>query len=154
MIKKIALSIMFLLFLNSCDYKPIYSLKNEKFSVGELKSTGNKKINKLLIKKLSIYKNEKSNKIKYDLNIISEVNKNTLAKDKKGNPTTFNLRVTITLEIENSLGEKKSKIFVKNTNYDNNENKFSLRKYEDSITNNMVENIFQSIILHLQSLNK
>ena len=153
MIKKIALSVMFLLFLNSCDYKPIYSLKNEKFSVGELKSTGDKKINKLLIKKLSIYKNEKSNKIKYDLNIISEVNKNTLTKDKKGNPTTFNLRITIVVEIKNSLGEKKSKIFEKNTNYDNNENKFSLRKYEDSIKNNMVENIFQSIILHLQTIN-
>ena len=153
MIKKIALSVMFLLFLNSCDYKPIYSLKNEKFSVGELKSTGNKKINKLLIKKLSIYKNEKLNKIKYDLNIISEVNKNTLTKDKKGNPTTFNLKVTITVEIENSLGEKKSKIFEKNTNYDNNENKFNLRKYENSIKNNMVESIFQSIILHLQTLN-
>ena len=153
MIKKIVVSVMFLLFLNSCDYKPIYSLKNEKFSVGELKSTGDKKINKLLIKKLSIYKNEKSNRIKYDLNIISEVNKNTLAKDKKGNPTTFNLRITIVVEIKNSLGEKKSKIFEKNTNYDNNENKFSLRKYEDSIKNNMVENIFQSIILHLQTIN-
>ena len=154
MIKKIALAAILILFLNGCNYEPIYSLKNEKFSIGNLQSTGNKKINKLLIKKLSIYKNEKSNKIKYDLNIISEVNKNTLTKDKKGNPTTFNLKVTITVEIENSLGEKKSKIFEKNTNYDNNENKFDLKKYEDSIKNNMVENIFQSIILHLQSLNK
>ena len=153
MIKKIALSVMFLLFLNSCDYKPIYSLKNEKFSVGELKSTGDKKINKLLIKKLSLYKNKKLNKIKYDLNIISKVTKNTLTKDKKGNPTTFTLTLTIRIEVKNSMGEKKSKIFVENTSYDNDNNKFNLRKYENSIKNNMIETINENIILYLQDLN-
>ena len=153
MIKKIALATLFLLFLSSCSYQPIYSSKNEKFSVGELQSTGNKKIDKLLIKKLEIYKNGDSNKIKYNLNIASEVIKNISSKDKKGNPKTFTLTVFFKLEIENSLGEKKYKVFKQNTTYENDDNKFNLRKYENSIKENMVEDINENIIQYLQNLN-
>jgi len=153
MIKKIALAAIFILFLNGCNYEPIYSLKNEKFSIGNLQSTGDKKINKLLTKKLEIYKNNDSNKIKYNLNITSEIIKSTASKDKKGNPTIFTLTLTIRIEVKNSMGEKKSKIFVENTSYDNDNNKFNLRKYENSIKNNMIETINENIILYLQDLN-
>jgi len=153
MIKKIALAALFLLFLSSCNYQPIYSSKNEKFSVVKLQSSGNKKIDKLLIKKLEIYKNDDSNKIKYNLNIASEVTKNISSKDKKGNPKTFTLTVSFKLEIENSLGEKKYKVFEQNTTYENDDNKFNLRKYENSIKENMVESINENIIQYLQNLN-
>ena len=152
MIKKIALTALFLLFLNGCSYQPIYSSKNENFSIGEFRSSGDKKINKLLIKKLEIYKNSKSNATKYDLNITSKINKNISAKDKKGNPTTFTLIITFEIEIENSYGEKKLKIFEEYTTYENSDNKFNLRKYEDSIKKNMIESINEDIILYLQNL--
>ena len=152
MIKKIALTALFLLFLNSCSYQPIYSSKNEKFYIGEFRSSGDKKINKLLIKKLEIYKNSKSNATKYDLNITSKINKNISAKDKKGNPTTFTLIITFEIEIENSYREKKLKIFEEYTTYENSDNKFNLRKYEDSIKKNMIESINEDIILYLQNL--
>ena len=152
MIKKIALTALFLLFLNGCSYQPIYSSKNENFSIGEFRSSGDKKINKLLIKKLEIYKNSKSNATKYDLNITSKINKNISAKDKKGNPTTFTLIITFEIEIENSYREKKLKIFEEYTTYENSDNKFNLRKYEDSIKKNMIESINEDIILYLQNL--
>ena len=152
MIKKIALTALFLLFLNGCSYQPIYSSKNEKFSIGEFRSSGDKKINKLLIKKLEIYKNSKSNAINYDLNITSKINKNISAKDKKGNPTTFTLIVTFEIEVENSYREKKLKIFEEYTTYENSDNKFNLRKYEDSIKKNMIESINEDIIIYLQNL--
>jgi len=153
MIKKIALATLFLLFLSSCNYQPIYSSKNEKFSVAKLQSTGNKKIDKLLIKKLEIYKNDDSNKIKYNLNIASEVIKNISSKDKKGNPKTFTLTVSFKLEVENLLGEKKYKVFEQNTTYENDDNKFNLKKYENLIKENMVETINENIIQYLQDLN-
>ena len=152
MIKKIALTALFLLFLNSCSYQPIYSSKNEKFYIGEFRSSGDKKINKLLIKKLEIYKNSKPNATNYDLNITSKTNKNISAKDKKGNPTTFTLIVTFEIEVENSYREKKLKIFEEYTTYENSDNKFNLRKYEDSIKKNMIESINEDIILYLQNL--
>jgi len=89
MIKKIALTVLFVLFLNGCNYQPIYSSKNVKFSIGKFESFGDNKINKLLIKKLEIYKNDNLDTTRYNLNITSEINKNTSAKDKKGNPTTL-----------------------------------------------------------------
>ena len=117
MIKKFSLAVLFLIFLNSCNYQPIYSSKNVKFSIGEFQLTGDNKINKLLIKKLEIYKNENLDTKKYNLNITSEVNKNISAKDKKGNPTTFALKITFKIEIENSLGEKKLTLFEESTSY-------------------------------------
>ena len=153
MIKKIALAAIFILFLNGCNYEPIYSLKNEKFSIGNLQSTGDKKINKLLIKKLEIYKNDNLDTTKYNLNISSEVNKSISAKDKKGNPTTFALKIAFKIEVENSLGEKKLTVFEESTSYENNENKFELKKYETSIKKNMIESINENIILYLQNLN-
>ena len=153
MMKKFALTALCILFLNGCNYQPIYSSKNVKFSIGEFQSSGDNKINKLLIKKLEIYKNDKLDTTKYNLNIDSEVDKNISAKDKKGNPTTFNLKIAFKIEIENSLGEKKLTVFEETTSYENNDNKFKLRKYENSIKKNMIESINESLILYLQNLN-
>ena len=153
MIKKIALTALFVLFLNGCNYQPIYSSKDVKFSISEFQSSGDNKINKLLIKKLEIYKNDSLDTAKYNLNIVSEINKSISAKDKKGNPTTFTLKISFEIEVENSLGEKKLKVFEEYTSYENNNNKFKLKKYEDSIKRNMIESINENIILYLQNLN-
>ena len=153
MIKKIALTVLFVLFLNGCNYQPIYSSKNVEFSIGKFQSSGDNKINKLLIKKLEIYKNDSLDVKKYNLNIDSKVNKNISAKDKKGNPTTFTLKIAFKIEIENSLGEKKLTEFEEYTTYENNDNKFELKKYENSIKINMIESINENIILYLQDLN-
>ena len=153
MIKKIALTAFLILFLNGCNYQPIYSSKNVNFSILKFESSGDNKINKLLIKKLEIYKNDSLDVKKYNLNIDSKVNKNISAKDKKGNPTTFTLKIAFKIEIENSLGEKKLTEFEEYTAYENNDNKFELKKYENSIKKNMIESINENIILYLQNLN-
>ena len=154
MIKKITLTILLLLFLNNCGYQPIYSSKNVKFAVGELTTIGDKKVNKLLIKKLKIYNNNDDlSKIIYNLNITSESTKNISSKDTKGNPATFTLTLLVKLETKNSLGEKNSQSFKQYITYNNNNNKFDLRKYEDSIKENMAESINEDIIQYLQNLN-
>ena len=153
MIKKIVLTTLLILFLNGCNYQPIYSSKNVKFSIGKFQSYGDNKINKLLIKKLEIYKNDSLDTKKYNLKIDSKINKNISAKDKKGNPTTFTLKIAFKIEIENSFGEKKLTEFEEYTTYENNDNKFELKKYENSIKRNMIESINENIILYLQNLN-
>ena len=154
MIKKITLTILLLLFLNYCGYQPIYSSKNIKFAVGELTTIGDKKVNKLLIKKHEIYNNNNDlSKIIYNLNITSESTKNISSKDTKGNPATFTLTLLVKLEIKNSLGEKNSQSFKQYTTYNNNNNKFDLRKYENSIKENMTESINEDIVQYLQNLN-
>ena len=153
MIKKIVLATLLIVFLNGCNYQPIYSSKNVNFSIVKFESSGDNKINKLLIKKLEIYKNDSLETKKYNLKIDSKINKNISAKDKKGNPTTFTLKIVFKIEIENSLGEKKLTLFEEYTTYENNDNKFELKKYENSIKRNMIESINENIILYLQNLN-
>ena len=48
--------------------------------------------------------------------------------------------------------KKRSPIWKKE-HYENEDNKFKLRKYEDSIKRNMIESINESLILYLQNLN-
>ena len=151
--KKFLAALFLIIFLNGCNYQPIYSTDNVKFSISGLQSTGDNKINKLLIKKLEIYKNDNLDTTRYNLNIDSEVNKSISTKDKKGNPATFTLKIAFKIEIEDSLGEKKLKVFEESTSYENNDNKFKLKKYEDSIKKNMIETINENIILYLQNLN-
>ena len=59
----------------------------------------------------------------------------------------------VKLEIKNSLGENNSQSFKQYTTYNNNNNKFDLRKYEDSIKENMTESINEDIVQYLQNLN-
>ena len=106
-----------------------------------------------MIKKLQIYNDNDLSKIIYNLNITSESTKDISSKDTKGNPTTFTLTLLVKLEIKNSLGEKNSQSFKQYTTYNNNNNKFNLRKYEDSIKENMAESINEDIVQYLQNLN-
>ena len=43
--------------------------------------------------------------------------------------------------------------FSESSTYDNSNNKFDLRKYEDSLIKNMSEKIFSEIILFIQTKN-
>ena len=66
MIKKIILTIFLYLFLINCDYKPIYSLKNNNnFDIRNIEFEGDQIINGLLNQKILRFKKNKSD-IKYD----------------------------------------------------------------------------------------
>ena len=54
--KKLLITFLLIL-LTSCDYSPIYSTEDSKFRINEIKTTGNKKINKIFIKKITKFKN-------------------------------------------------------------------------------------------------
>ena len=53
--KKFIIFAILLIFLNGCGYSPIFSKKNN-FSIIELKVSGNKEINKIIINSLNYYK--------------------------------------------------------------------------------------------------
>ena len=55
--------------------------------------------------------------------------------------------ISITLKINNEI----EKTFLENSTYDNSEDKFDLRKYEDNLIQNMTEKIFSEMILFLQT---
>ena len=151
--KKIALIFLIFLLFNQCGYQPIFSTKNINFNINKLETGGELKIGKIIAKKLANFGEKGSAKNNYDLIIFSEVNKNISSKDKKGNPTTFSLNLSVRLTVADGLGEKKEKVFNQATSYNNDSNKFDLRKYENSLKKNLSEKITDDIIQYLQDLN-
>ena len=151
MIKKISFLCFILIFLNNCGYTPIYSKKSQNFNINEINTFGKKNANKILINKLKIYKNNPDANKSFDILINSKSSKTTISKDKKGNPTQFSMALDIDIEITDNFNNVIKKTFSENSTYDNSENKFDLRKYEDNLIKNMSETIFSEIILLLQT---
>ena len=153
MIKKIILLSFLILFLNNCGYTPIYSKKSQDFQISKIETSGEVKVNKLLYNKLKVYSDNPVAKKNFNLNINSSSTKKTITKDKKGNPTQFSIELSITLQITDDLNNKIERIFSENSAYDNNDNKFDLRKYENNLIENMTEKLFSEIILFIQTGN-
>mgnify|MGYP001272430024 FL=1 len=151
MIKKISFLCFILIFLNNCGYTPIYSKKSQNFNINEINTFGKKNANKILINKLKIYKNNPDANKSFNILINSKSSKTTISKDKKGNPTQFSMALDIDIKITDNFNNEIKKTFSENSTYDNSENKFDLRKYEDNLIKNMSETIFSEIILLLQT---
>tara|TARA_B100002051_G_C16395504_1_gene467309 strand:- start:20 stop:481 length:462 start_codon:yes stop_codon:yes gene_type:complete len=151
MIKKITFLCLILMFLNSCGYKPIYSKKSQGFEISTTETYGDKRANKILFSKFKIFKNNPDANKSFNIQINSKISKTTITKDKKGNPTQFSLGLYIDLEATDKLDKKFQKTFSESSTYDNSENKFDLRNYENNLIENMTEKIFSEIILFLQT---
>ena len=153
MIRKIVLICFLMLFLNNCGYTPIYSKKNYNFEINKIEFIGNIKVNKLLSNKFKIYQNNSSARNSYDIILNSALKKTTITKDKKGNATQFSKNISINIKLIDSSNNQTTFEFSENSAYDNSNNKFDLRKYEDNLIKNMSEKIFSEIILFIQTKN-
>ena len=74
------------------------------------------------------------------------------SKDSKGNIKSYRLTITCEFTIFENKKELKNKKYVENFEFNNDSDKFKLRKYEASIENNLVTKIIKDIILELYSL--
>ena len=153
MIKKIFQFTFLLIFLNNCGYTPIYSQKGQSFQINNIETFGDLKVNRLLYNKFKAYRNNPDAMDSLNLKIDSTVDETIIAKDKKGNPSQFSIRLSVSLETTDSLNNKLEINFSENITYDNSDNKFDLRKYEDNLIKNMTEKIFSEMILFIQSKN-
>ena len=152
MIKKSLIKILILLFfLSGCGYSPIFSKKNTNFSIYELKSSGNNKLNKIISGKLNNYKSSNNPK-KFSLSIETSLKKEIASRDSKGNPNTYIINLNSNVSIKDSEGKLKKKLFYKSVNYNNNSNKSELKKYENQTSKNLAEKIGEEIIIYLQSM--
>tara|TARA_B100001175_G_C19098688_1_gene444092 strand:+ start:57 stop:515 length:459 start_codon:yes stop_codon:yes gene_type:complete len=152
MIKKNLIKILILLFfLSGCGYSPIFSSKNTNFSIYELKSSGNSKLNRIINSRLNNYKGSDNPK-KFSLIIETYLNKEIASKDKKGNPKSYRINLTSNILIKDSNDIVKNKSFSKSVDYSNHSNKSNLKKYENETSKNLAEKISDEIINYLQSI--
>ena len=151
--KKIFL-LLFFLFLSSCGYDAVYSKKNSinyNFSINELNFIGDRDINLKMKERLNSYTLNKKNK-DFKIKISSTSAKTVAAKDTTGDATSFKNTVIINVEISTNDKLKNSFTMSESFNYNNNSDKFSLKRYEREIKNNLAETISEKLIFKLSNI--
>ena len=152
MIKNKIFFFAILIFLAQCGYQTIYLNKNLDFSVGKIKILNDQNIGRLIKNRLALLSSESINADNYNLEIDSKFEKTIASKNKQGNPNIFNIIVYVKVNITSERGIKESKVFSEGINYNNSEDKFNLKRYEDSLKVNLTEKIIDDLLLYLQSI--
>ena len=150
MLRKTFLLIIFLL-LSACGYEAIHSKKNidnYNFSINELSFLGDRTVNLKIKEKLNIYTLNKKNK-NFSLKVFSITKKEILGKNVSGDPIGFKSSVSVKIEYLDNNRTKNNISIVESFNYNNNANKFDLKKYEKEIKNNLAELITNKLIFKL-----
>ena len=97
--KKIIKFAILLLLISGCGYSPIFSNKDSNFSVYELSTNGNNKLNKIINNRLNSYKGLDGRK-QFSLIIETNLNKQIASKNIKGNPKTYKISVVSKLLVK------------------------------------------------------
>ena len=149
--KKIIL-ILSLLILANCGFKSILTTKNVNFKINKIEIQNNDSVSLKIKKKLQIYTKKDSPDKIYDLKINSKKKKIITSKDTKGNPLTYEINISVELEIFIEDKFIKKITFKKDFSYNNRSNKFDLKQYEKSNTTNLINQITENIIVNLLSI--
>ena len=148
MLKKKFVIILTLIFLSSCEYKPIYSKSNKlnyKIIITEI--SGDKNINKFLIEDILRNSQKKSNKI-INIQLNTTYTKIILAKDTAGNITNYRANVLANFLINKDQTTEQIDINEK-FNYQKMTDKYEEKSYEEKIKKNLAETIAQKLIFRL-----
>ena len=137
------------LILSNCGYEPIYSTKNLNFTIGKIDKS-NTSLNNKFSKKIDILKNKKIEK-KIDIKIESNKEINIKSKDTKGNTLVFELKIT--LKVSNlNLNNNEVQSFSRKITYNNSDDKFKLKKYENELENILINKVVEDLIVYLTNI--
>ena len=151
---KIFYKLILFIFLSSCGYSPVLTQKEYLFEIYNVDKIGNKKINSFIEKQLNSYKSKKdSKKISFNIILNSNLTKETISKDSKGDPSIFELQITTDVKIINNIDNSTVEREInKKLTYNNLTDKFELSRYEDTLIQNLSLNIGNKIISILSNL--
>lgn len=145
--KKILL--IFIFFLTSCNYQPIYVNKNlNNIEFSKIIIEGEKDINRKIINSLSLKENEFDDTLN-NLLIESSYEIQETSKNSKGQVQSYRSIIKINLIINNKKELVLKKNFLKDFSYANKDNKSELIQYQNDIKNNLINKIIEDIILFI-----
>ena len=149
--KKKIFAFFTLLILNtSCGYQPLYKQNtiNESLKINEIELIGDKNLSELIYLRLPITiieNDENLNKLILGTNKkIEEVTKNS-----KGQITSYRTEIDVTLKVLNKEKLIEEKNFKRDFLYNDEENKFKLKEYQNNIENNLIDRLIEDIINYL-----
>lgn len=151
---KILFLFITLIFFSSCGYSPVYTEKDYSFSIKNIEKVGNTKINSFISRKLNTLSNkDNKNKSEYELILTSNLIKNVTSKDSKGDPSIFEMEILVEVQIKNvekNINVKRN--IDKKVSYNNRDDKFELSTYENTLIQNISQNIGDRILSTLSNL--
>ncbi len=149
---KRVLSFFILITLCSCSgYSPIFSSKQTNFYIDKIIITEDDKLIRKIVKNLKPYTiNNGKRKIELELNL--KLNETVLLRDEKGDVASQEIKIT--LDAKSILQEKKVVMFKfeEKFTFNNQSNKFELNQYKKNIQLNMIDKIYEDLILKLRTL--
>ena len=150
MFKKVIILLVIIL-VPSCGYTPIYNNDmNENIGISILSIEGNNKLNKKLNMELNKYMDKNEVNL-FKIKIKTDLKKDPISKDTKGNTTNFELSASASFIIY--LRDKEKRLVLKeNIKIRNKEDSFEQQKYENIIISNFVKSFEQKLILELNNL--
>jgi hypothetical protein len=163
LIKKLLIFPCLLFFIN-CGFIPIYSLENKKelqIGITKLTISGDAQMNRNSERQIQPYKNTSDKTILIELDVSNNFTKETALRDLKGGASQYLITMTSSLEYRyndnpllNDEGEEinRGRSFSRKFNYRNVDNQFDLRRYEESIKRNLMNQINKDIILYLSNI--
>ena len=95
---KFLLVFITLFIISSCSYKPILTSKKIDFTLENISSDTESKIN-VTIKKNLLDRNGNSENNKYDLNFSTEDKKEIVSSNENGDPTVFKIKIIVNLSL-------------------------------------------------------
>ena len=140
------------IFLAQCGYQTIYSNKDANFNISEINILNDQNIGRQIKNRLDAFTSATENSDNYYLEIDSKSVKTTASKDKQGNPNTFNLIVSVRVNLTNKKNLKETRVFSEGINYENSDDKFNLKRYENSLKENLTEKIIDNLLIYLQNI--
>ena len=143
--------IFFLFTLSSCDYKPILSYKNYKFSINVDKITGDERVNSIITNNLN---NLKGNEKEFYVTLSSKKEKNIISKDSKGDPSIFELIINVNYNVKLNGEIIIENNILRKTTYNNISDKFELENYEKNMIDNLSSNISDRIVFSISEINE
>mgnify|MGYP001333040300 FL=1 len=150
MLKILKIGIIFLL-LSNCGYVPMYANQQDlDFNIKVKSLEGEKDINIILSQKLNRYQKENKNK-SYDVEIISDYEKNSLTKDESGNTTNFRLILEIDFKI-NLNGIPETLNFKETFDMKKDATLFDESNYENTLKKEMTDLILQKFITQILTI--
>ena len=142
--------IIILIFLTSCGYQPILSNKVNNLSFEDFNASGNKKISLRILNNLNI---NKDINVKKSLDVLSKYQRVISSKNKKGNPEIFNIILDVKISVKSNGTLVDEKNFYESVNFNNEKNKFNLKKKENNLKSNLINKVSQDIRKYLLTLN-
>jgi outer membrane lipopolysaccharide assembly protein LptE/RlpB len=146
--------IFVIIFLASCGYEAMHSknkLSDTDFSITEIEFKGERDINIKIEEKLKKY-TKIIKKKSYFLLIENTYAKETIARDSKGDPTVFEIKVNVFVTVMNKNNIKAKIPFRKNFKYNNDRSRFEQKRHEKEIKEGLAETISSDIIIKISNL--